>query len=135
MHDAILRWCAPVVQVTHPHEDVSFLVRNPFGQWRAQIFSWASDVLGAAAASVTGSKRASRPMHSGHCSAKLQAAGLESVVQIGGRSGHYSANVSANPITQLCYAAGGYVSGALHHVVVGSGDEGPLDALATYFYR
>lgn len=69
------------------------------------------------------------------CGGRLKAARLPSVVQIRDQSGRYSANVST-VAQQLCYAtADGYVSGAMHHVVVGSGEEGPLNASSTYFYR
>ncbi len=117
------------VQVTHPHEDAALHVPT-LRRWWYQLRSRALPLL---AAPWVG-----RPLQisrSADCSAKLQAAALKSVVQIGGRSGQYSANVSSSTSMQQCYVAGGYVSGALHHVLVGSGDEGPLGALETYYYR
>jgi hypothetical protein len=69
------------------------------------------------------------------CLAALKAAGVKSVVQIGAQSGSYNANVTAADGAQRCYTVPSYSSGALHQVVVGLGEEGPLQSTKTYFYR
>ena len=62
-------------------------------------------------------------------------AGVKSVVQIGAQSGSYNANVTAADGAQRCYTVPSYSSGALHQVVVGLGEEGPLQSTKMYFYR
>ena len=62
-------------------------------------------------------------------------AGVKSVVQIGVQSGSYNANVTAADGAQRCYTVPSYSSGALHQVVIGLGEEGPLQSTKTYFYR
>lgn len=116
--------------MTHPHEDSSLLVPT---QWQpSSILRSLSSAVGTAAQAPGLRQQLSA---SQDCAATLQAARLPSVVQIGDQSGHYKANVSTTA-QQLCYATSdGYVSGAMHYVVVGDGAEGPLDAMATYFYR
>ena len=62
-------------------------------------------------------------------------AGVKSVVQIGAQPGSYNANVTAADGAQRCYTVPSYTSGALHQVVVGLGEEGPLQSANMYFYR
>lgn len=57
---------------------------------------------------------------------------LDSAVLYGTNS---SALLSLGQGTYTCYTADEYQSGALHHVVLGTGDDGPLQANREYFYQ
>ncbi|KAK9915993.1 hypothetical protein WJX75_007091 [Coccomyxa subellipsoidea] len=54
-----------------------------------------------------------------------------SVVRFGASPGQYTRATAGN---NTCYEADDYVSGALHHVVLGVGPEGPLQPDTTYYY-
>ncbi|CAL8470424.1 g9966 [Coccomyxa elongata] len=54
-----------------------------------------------------------------------------SIVRFGASSGDYTRITAGN---NTCYEADDYVSGALHHVVLGVGPEGPLLPDTTYYY-
>ena len=70
------------------------------------------------------------PDPSGNC-AVLDQLDLQSVVQWGTTTGAYSHQVSG---MFDCYSTTAYLSGALHHVVIGEG-EGPLPVGEMIFYR
>ncbi|EIE27096.1 Metallo-dependent phosphatase [Coccomyxa subellipsoidea C-169] len=53
------------------------------------------------------------------------------VVRFGASPGQYTRATAGN---NTCYEADDYVSGALHHVVLGAGPEGPLLPDTTYYY-
>lgn len=70
--------------------------------------------------------------HSAACEA-LKAGGVRSAVQYGTSPGQYDHQVEAAEFH--CYSTPEYDSGALHHVVIGAGDEGPLPFNTTIYYR
>lgn len=125
-------------QVTRPHEDASLAAFAPQAAQHPLIQRLAGALISAASAAAALGVPGLAHLHwppTHACSAALRAVEVQSVVQIGAASGSYNANVTAAAGAQRCYAVPSYSSGALHHVVVGLGEEGPVAALSTYFYR
>ncbi|PSC71931.1 putative purple acid phosphatase 20 [Micractinium conductrix] len=92
-----------------------------------------ADALEAGAAADASLERRHRHRRRRGCR-HVQAAAERSVVQYGLESGEYQHTVES-PDTVGCYSSGSYLSGAIHRVIVGAGDEGPLPPNSTIFYR
>lgn len=117
---------AAISWVTHPQEDAAFMAALRQLQAAASpqdVAAWAEDAA---------NKHHHHGKRSRDLCKHLMLAPLTVQVKYGRASANYEHVVNG---TFTCYWSYEYNSGALHHVVIGGGEEGPLAPNTTYFYR